>query len=173
VKFQHCIADLGEADVVVCLVRSVDPTELDRLHALRLEALSESPTAFGSTYASEVARNPASRSAWVTEGVAVIAEDNTGWHGLATGTVVNGVVHVFAMWVRPQRRREGVARALLDAVLIWGVEQGASSARLGVVDNNASAAELYRTEGFAPTGEREPLRSDGRHEVIYLAKALA
>jgi len=157
---------------VMCLVRSVDPTELDRLHALRLEALSESPMAFGSTYASEVARTPASRLSWVTEGVAVIAEDDDGWHGLATGTVVNGVVHVFAMWVRPQRRREGIARALLDAVLVWGAEQGASSARLGVVDDNAGAAELYRIEGFAPTGEREPLRSDETHEVIYLAKAL-
>jgi ribosomal protein S18 acetylase RimI-like enzyme len=153
-------------------VRRVAATELDRLHALRLESLLDSPASFGSTYASEVARDPVSRLPWVDEGVAVIAEDGSKWHGLATGTVANGVVDVFAMWVRPERRREGIARRLLEAVLAWGVQRGATSARLGVVDDNADAAELYRSEGFTPTGEREPLLSDEAHEVIYFARTL-
>jgi ribosomal protein S18 acetylase RimI-like enzyme len=172
-NLQRRAPQLDEADAVPYQVRSVDATELDRLHALRLECLLDSPASFGSTYASEVARDPKSRLPWVHEGVAVIAEDGSEWHGLATGTVANGVVHVFAMWVRPERRRKGIARTLLDAVLAWGVQRGATSARLGVVDDNAGAAELYRKEGFTPTGEREPLRSDEAHEVIYLARALA
>jgi GNAT superfamily N-acetyltransferase len=154
------------------LVRPVNSTELDRLHALRLEALAESPGAFGSTFEIEAARDPVSRMPWMTDGVAVVADDGEGWHGLATGTVTEGVVNVFAMWVRPERRREGIAQALLDAVLAWGIEQHARSARLGVVDDNSGAAALYRSNGFAPTGAREPLRSDPTHDVVYLMRPL-
>lgn len=38
--------------------------------------------------------------------------------------------------------------------LAWSCD-GATRAQLGVVDDNVGAAALYRTRGFAPTGERE------------------
>lgn len=153
-------------------IRRATASDVDRLHALRLEALAESPGAFGSSYAIEVQRDPATRLSWVTDGVAVVAQDNEGWHGLATGTVADGVVNVFAMWVRPGLRREGIGRRLLAAVIEWGKDHEASRVRLGVVDDNAAAAELYRSVGFMPTGEREPLHSDELHDVIYLWRAV-
>jgi ribosomal protein S18 acetylase RimI-like enzyme len=109
----------------------------------------------------------------VTNGVAVVAEDSTGWHGLALGAMEGGVVvNVYSMWVHPDRRREGIGQALLHGVLTWGRERGATTARLGVVDDNIAAMALYQREGFVPTGERERLRSDEAHEVIYLAREL-
>jgi ribosomal protein S18 acetylase RimI-like enzyme len=153
-------------------IRRATGSDVDAVHALRLEALAESPGSFGSTYAIEVQLDPVSRLPWITDGVAVVAQDDDGWHGLATGTVADGIVNVFAMWVRPDRRHEGIGRRLLLAVIEWGKERGASRARLGVVDDNAAAAELYHAVGFVPTGEREPLRSDTTHDVIYLWRAL-
>lgn len=153
-------------------IHRVEASELDLLHALRLESLQESPGSFGSTYAIEAQRDPSSRLPWVTQGIAVVAVDDDGWHGFVTGTMTNEIVNVFAMWVRPDRRREGIGRLLLDAVLEWGKAQGASTAKLGVVDNNAAAAALYRSYGFNPTGEREALRSDDSREVIYLSRVL-
>jgi ribosomal protein S18 acetylase RimI-like enzyme len=159
--------------VLVIEIRRVNASELDALHALRLEALAESPGSFGSTYAIEVQLDPVRRRPWVTDGVAVVAEDAKGWHGLATGTVADGVVNVFAMWVRPDRRHEGIGRRLLLEVIEWGKENGASRARLGVVDDNEAAAELYDSVGFMPTGERERLHSDPSHDVIYHWRALS
>ena len=165
-------SDLREAGVVAALIRRVASTELTGLHAIRLEALLESPEAFGSTYQSEVDADPSSRLPWVTKGVAVIAEDATGWCGLATGAMDGTVVYVYAMWVHPDRRGEGIGQALLDGVLAWGRDRGGTVGRLGVVDDNVAAASLYRRDGFSPSGERETLQSDESHEVVYLMKAL-
>jgi ribosomal protein S18 acetylase RimI-like enzyme len=162
----------GKADAVPVEIRPAAPTELEALHALRLESLRESPGAFGSTHATEVTKEPESRAQWVTDGVAMVAVDGRDWLGLARGVLADRAVEIYAMWVSPERRREGIARALLRAVVDWGAKRGATTARLMVVDDNEPATELYRSEGFVLTGEREPLRSDETHDVVALTKSL-
>src|SRR5947209_4575326 len=53
--------------VGVIEIRRATASDVDALHALRLEALAESPRSFGSTYAIEVQRDPATRRSWVTD----------------------------------------------------------------------------------------------------------
>jgi GNAT superfamily N-acetyltransferase len=59
------------------------------------------------------------------------------------------------IYVDPQRRRTGVARALLDAVRAAAQRRGALRLTLQTEDDNVDALRLYERYGFAPvTGLR-------------------
>lgn len=80
------------------------------LRARRLEALSDAPDAFGSTYERELARTEADWRRWFSPGVTLFLEAN----GVTGGLVVRlrdddepGVVHLLAMWVHPTLRGTG------------------------------------------------------------------
>jgi ribosomal protein S18 acetylase RimI-like enzyme len=49
----------------------------------------------------------------------------------------------------PARRREGLARRMLDAAIDSAAEAGCTTVWLEVVDRNAAAVALYRARGFA------------------------
>ncbi|MCV7421120.1 GNAT family N-acetyltransferase [Mycobacterium yunnanensis] len=65
------------------------------------------------------------------------APDGTRWVGLSS-------VHV-----AEHARRRGLARALCEALLRWGADQGATRAYVQVLADNAPAKTLYDTMGFA------------------------
>lgn len=52
------------------------------------------------------------------------------------------------IFVRPERRRQGVATALMAAAESFARSRGAKELRLGVIDRNIHARELYRGLGF-------------------------
>ncbi len=58
---------------------------------------------------------------------------------------------VISMWTAPERRRQGVARRLLDALADWGRGRGARRLTLWVVRGNRSATQLYLSCGFRST----------------------
>jgi ribosomal protein S18 acetylase RimI-like enzyme len=51
--------------------------------------------------------------------------------------------------VGPAQRRQGLGLAVMAALLEWGAEQGATTAYLQVLGDNAAALELYAGLGFA------------------------
>ncbi len=53
-----------------------------------------------------------------------------------------------AVEVTADRRREGLARRVVDALLAWGAEHGATSAYLQTLPANAAALALYERYGF-------------------------
>ncbi|MDD7968942.1 GNAT family N-acetyltransferase [Actinomycetospora lemnae] len=65
--------------------------------------------------------------------------------------------HLVAMWVDPARRGQGVADALVGAVVAWAAGQGAHRLALWVVDGNERARRCYARLGFVPSGERQPV----------------
>jgi ribosomal protein S18 acetylase RimI-like enzyme len=156
-------------------VRAVREGELDQLHAIRLRALRDSPDAFMSTYEEERTRTPFSRLGWVRQGVTLVAEDSTGWHGLTGARLdprLKTRVEIVSMWVAPERRGEGLGTALLRGALEWARARGALTARLAVVEGNEHASSLYYAHGFAPTGEREPLPASPARDILYLELSL-
>jgi GNAT superfamily N-acetyltransferase len=68
------------------------------------------------------------------------------------------LLHVSAVYVRPEHRRRGVATQLLRETLSWGREQGCVEAQLNTLATNP-ARQLYASLGFAEvrTEMRRPL----------------
>nr|WP_280517780.1 GNAT family N-acetyltransferase [Falsirhodobacter halotolerans] len=61
---------------------------------------------------------------------------------------------VIAMvYVRPEARRQGVARALMDAALDVAHRRHLPDVRLNVSHANAGALTFYTGMGFRPTGQ--------------------
>jgi RimJ/RimL family protein N-acetyltransferase len=151
------------------LIRRTQPDDWRALRELRLAALEESPDAFGSTLEREREGDEAHWGGWITgEGwggdVATFVVDDEGrFVGMATGFDPEdepGVVHLFGMWVRPERRREGIGRELVNAIVGWATGRaGVDHIVLRVTISNDAAVRLYASCGFVPTTDPpEPLR---------------
>jgi GNAT superfamily N-acetyltransferase len=157
-------------------IRRLRPDETDLLRDVRLRALQDTPWAYGSTYARELAYPP-ERWAWFAaqeDSVIYVAVDGDSGVGMAGGFVPEpGTVMLWGMWVAADARRHGLGRALVEAVVGWAGERGVDTVRLRVTDDErmAPAAALYRTLGFTPTGEREPLGSDPSLVTIILTRS--
>jgi GNAT superfamily N-acetyltransferase len=150
-------------------IRRIRPDEGPRLRAIRLEALAESPSAFGSTLAETEARPPAyweRRAADNAAGegsVMFVAEDPGGWCGLAGAYLDDNdpsSADLISMWVRPDHRGHGLGRHLVEAVISWARARGLRQVALWVTASNAGAITLYEHCGFRATGESQPLPSD-------------
>ena len=155
--------------VAVISVRRVGPGDAGLYRTIRLAALKDAPSAFGSTHAAEVARPDqewSERAAAGSTGSAsamFFAEDAGDIVGLGGGyreAESDGLVEVVSMWVAPGLRNRGVGRALLEAVITWAEETGGAQVALWVTCGNTPAESLYRSMGFVPTGERQALPSD-------------
>jgi ribosomal protein S18 acetylase RimI-like enzyme len=70
--------------------------------------------------------------------------------GAVRGAVLGGMLHVARLAVAPERRRRGVATALLGALYAWARSQGAGHQALQVATHNAAALRLYRGLGCVP-----------------------
>jgi GNAT superfamily N-acetyltransferase len=83
-----------------------------------------------------------------------------GSDGMVVGVRVGEECWLGAMWVAPERRREGVGLALASAVIDWARSWGARRIVLGVAEGNMPAVALYERLGFVATGNREMVRED-------------
>ena len=134
---------------------------------LRLRALLDAPSAFGSTYERERDRPDHLWRDRLAEpdGVSVLAFDDGLPVGMAAGFQdLPGWLHVVAMWVDPSRRGLGVSHLLLDAVREWATGRELRL-HLDVARGNPAARTSYERYGFVPTGESRPIR-DGAAELV-------
>lgn len=63
------------------------------------------------------------------------------------GAVVEDVMHVSRLEVRPEHRRRGLATRLMGELAGWGVAQGATTCVLQVAEHNHAAIRLYEELG--------------------------
>jgi GNAT superfamily N-acetyltransferase len=149
-------------------IRRIAPGDGELLAGLRLRALADAPYAFGSTHAEELRRSAdewaelARRRATGEREATFFAHLGDQPVGLVGGFVHDGAeaVDLVAMWVAPDARRHGAARALIQAVEDWTRQAGYDEVRLWVTEGNDSARALYETSGFVATADVETLRSD-------------
>ena len=138
------------------------------LRELRLQALSDAPDAFGSTYERELARTTADWQRWLSPGVTFILEEPQGASGIVAGgrdASDPAIVHLMAMWVHPRRRGTDAGDRLVAAVLSWARTEAAKAVRLNVVGSNVRARRFYERNGFRPTGQEAVRERDGQIEV--------
>lgn len=158
------------------LIRRIRFDEWREVRSLRLLALAEAPTAFGSTLAAEQAFSEdvwRERTLGASSGcdrATFIAEFEGVWIGAVTGLAnqfagANGLPLLVAMFVVASERGRGVGKKLVDNVSSWVRDCGANQLALLVTSDNASAIALYERCGFRFTGKTRPhLHADGLFE---------
>jgi [ribosomal protein S18]-alanine N-acetyltransferase len=77
-------------------------------------------------------------------------------------------VHINNLAVLPERRRGGVASALLERVLADGASRGAHRATLEVRRSNLPALQLYDRFGFTVTAVRKGYYSHPDEDALVL-----
>jgi GNAT superfamily N-acetyltransferase len=138
------------------------------MRSLRLRALAEVPTAYGSTLAEEQANSDdvwRERTIGASSGcdrATFIAECEGMWLATVTGLAkrfgsTNGVPMLVAMFVLASARRQGIGVGLVDIVSSWAREGGANQLALWVESGNGPAVALYQRCDFRFTGEEQPL----------------
>ncbi|WP_144124452.1 GNAT family N-acetyltransferase [Catellatospora sichuanensis] len=163
------------------VVRRTEPGEWRRLRALRLEALRDSPTAFGTTHADaaaladEVWRQQAEQNATSPTSAMFIAATQDGrWVGMAGSAPVDevpGTACIHGVYVAPAHRggSAGLASRLMDAAIRWTRDNtDASWLTLGVHEDNQRAQAFYRRIGFAETGKVVPYRLDPAKKLYIM-----
>ena len=102
---------------------------------------------------------PWSEAIWHEElrspfGLYLVLEEAGGISGHIGVRRVADEAHVTTLAVRPERRRRGFARVLIEAALASSVSVGARRVYLEVRPSNAAARALYDSLGFVQTGVR-------------------
>jgi GNAT superfamily N-acetyltransferase len=163
------VSRVAQNHVVDITVRRVRPEEWRELKSVRLAALADSPSAFGSTHAREAAFDDAEwidRAERGSRGVdrvtfVAIDHDGRGFVGIAGGFCYpEDSTHrdLVSMWTSPAARRAGVGRRLVASVLDWaGVD---TEVHLWVTEGNDPAQRLYETMGFEVTDDVQPHPND-------------
>jgi ribosomal protein S18 acetylase RimI-like enzyme len=160
-------------------IRRLTPEDAAAFQALRLAALQEAPTAFGSSFEEEKGF-----SAPVIEGRLALKPDR-GPFGAFEGQELVGLVAlgregmkklshkalVWGMYVKPSQRGKGVGKALLhEALSLARSAPGVVQVNLSVNAGNTSAIRLYESAGFKVFGQ-EPcaLHINGEfHDELHM-----
>ncbi len=74
-------------------------------------------------------------------------EENGAIIAAVRGAVVEDILHVSRLEVRPEHRRRGLASRIMAELAGWGVEQGATTCVLQVAEHNTPAIRLYEELG--------------------------
>lgn len=166
-----CLAHPSDSDDAYrdfMMVRRIRSDEGGRLKEVRLKALTDSPTAFGSSYSTSAERPDAHWIEWADRASAgateclFVAESDRELVGLIGAFTVRDRPedrHLIATWVDPRHRRGGIGRELTRAAIAWCRESGAHRVGLWVVEGNDAARRLYEKEGFVAEGRSQPLPS--------------
>jgi ribosomal protein S18 acetylase RimI-like enzyme len=162
-------------------VRRIQPDDGRELRAVRLAALADTPSAFGSTHAAEAGRSDdewserARLASSGTDRITFLARVEQRTVGIAGGyreEQQQDLVHLVSMWIDPAVRRAGIGQRLVGAVIEWAVDTGASSVGLWVTRGNSPAQLLYESMGFLETGEYQPLPSDPCKDEVRMVLEL-
>jgi GNAT superfamily N-acetyltransferase len=127
---------------------------------VRLAALKEAPSAFGSTYEAEVGYAEAvwrERLAGWARFVAEVDGEVVGVVGAGAGEF-SGSAALTSLWVDPRFRGRGVGSALVAAVEEWARSQHLNQVVLWVTEVNRTAERLYEHLGFTRTGRVSEVR---------------
>lgn len=94
--------------------------------------------------------------------------------GYSVMTTGAGEAHVLNLCVAPERRRQGLARALLSHLLEAAHAAGAQLMLLEVRPSNTPAIELYKQFGFSRIGHRKNYYPDrnGREDAVVMSRRI-
>jgi ribosomal protein S18 acetylase RimI-like enzyme len=162
-------ADAACHDPSVLALQELTQDDWALWRALRIEATTDEPDAFGSTLAAVVATTEAQwRARFGARSLHLIARRGDAAVGMAA---VNHGFELGSVWVRPAARGSGTAHRLIDAALRWSASREARAVRLAVRESNTAAIGLYRAYGFVEVGD-DYLNPERVYRLILMARAL-
>lgn len=152
-----------------------------QLHrAIRIAALADAPYAFTTRLADVADRSDdewaglTRRRAQDPNGVTYFAHVDGEPCGMAACVLTDLGAEMLAVWVAPQRRRLGVAEAMVDYARAWALSRGVAQLVVGVYADNRGAISLYRSVGFVDTGEqRVTEQAEAGQPILILSMPLA
>jgi RimJ/RimL family protein N-acetyltransferase len=141
-------------------LRVLSPEEWPLFRELRQHALRDAPYAFGSTIADwqgERDNEQRWRQRLTDVPFNVIAYLDGVPAGMGSGTNPNAQreIDLISMWVAPFARGNGVAGAIVDAVVEWAQRRHVDAVCLDVMESNERAMVFYRRCGFVDRGPVE------------------
>ena len=152
-------------------IRRLGPSDQEPFAALRLRALKEEPRSFAASYEEEQAtcqvKFAGSISGQSPSAIcgAFVDEQLVGILGLHVEEHIKArhKGSVWGMYVAPEYRRGGIAKALLCEIITYAERiPQLRQVQLGVGEWNANARDLYRRQGFIEWGiEPNALVVDG------------
>lgn len=95
---------------------------------------------------------------WIALDGRVVAGYGGLWQVCGDGQITN-------IAVRPAYRRQGLGRAIVEAMSSYGIQAGLFQLTLEVREGNLAALQLYRACGFAQVGKR-PQYYDGEAAIL-------
>lgn len=163
-----------DTSTVAFTIEALDPHAWERLRAVRLEALQNTPEAFGSTYEASATWTQVQWQHQTQSFPTFLAVDDApddagrqrdvGMVRFADHASRPEAAYLISMWVAPSARRRGVGRALIETIRNFAIEHGKQTLLLDVREGNAPAIALYEATGFVATGEQ--LRSPPPNAAI-------
>jgi RimJ/RimL family protein N-acetyltransferase len=165
-------------------IRRLTPADASAFQELRLAGLREEPSAFGSSYEEEK-----DFSTSIIEGRLTVRSDQGPFGAFEQGNLIglvalgrermNNLSHkclIWGMYVKPEHRGKGIARALLfEALSLARSVPELRQVNLSANASNTGAIRLYESLGFKAFG-REPgalLINGELHEEIHMYLRLA
>ena len=162
-------------------IRQVTAQEWRKVRDLRLRALREDQAFFGAPYEHEAAQadsfwieRTASNARGETD-VLFVAERGEAFVGLVVGVLDDadaGNAHLYAMWVAPEARGEGVGKGLERAVVDWARGKRCNTMLLEVSSNNPRATKIYEQLGYAFNGKRVDVENRGCGDCLQMSKPI-
>jgi ribosomal protein S18 acetylase RimI-like enzyme len=132
------------------------PADASRYRKIRLAGLKDSPEAFGSTFETESRKPLSSFAERLGSAVVFGAFRDTELLGIAAFAFRGGAKEahkglLWGMYVRPDVRKAGLGRRLVEAVIDFA-RQHVEILQLSVVSDNEPARRLYARLGFVEYG---------------------
>ena len=161
----RCCGGLREkTETMSPIIRAFENDEWELYKSTRLNALEDSPDAFGSTFARASAitdRQWQDRLALLDRSsnfpVAAFVDDVI--VGMAWVERRESTALLFQMWVDANFRGLRVGSKILESAIAWSKSSGATEMHLGMTVGDSTARRLYESAGFIPVGDLASIRA--------------
>ena len=145
------------------------------LRAIRLEALADTPDAYGSTYEESVRWSDAQWKNAASTRLYYLADRSGRMVGMVSGgfnDAYPGTRWLYGMYVTPSERGSGTAEHLVRSIEEWARSHGVGEIYLHVTTSVPRARAFYEKVGFRPTGESFAMERDKSLTLITMVKSV-
>jgi GNAT superfamily N-acetyltransferase len=156
-------------------IRRCGDGDWEDLRTIRLEALSDTPDAYGSTYEESVLWSDAQWKNAAATRLYYLADRDGRVVGMVSGgfnDAYPGTRWLYGMYVTPSERGSGTALLLVRAIEAWATSHDVHEVYLHVTTSVPRARAFYEKLGFRPNGESFEMDRDRSLTLITMVQQL-